>query len=364
MILLVFAFGFENISLAVADYYNYDKITNIERVTPKDVIFPAITIFAKFGLSKKHYRNGSLITNNTDFSRSLFDFLNRSKTHFSSYDTSSQRYNQYYNLSNHLDYFKTTQLGNQLYWDCLRFNAITNKNVELFKAGSTKDEFRIFLNSFYVENISIDEYFNFTFNPSFFYFYVYIGDNSLNHFENLQYFRFDIFNDHLIEIQKESIEIKLPEPYNPCKKSSVDERYHQMNCIEACTYKEIKNKYNCSYNHTLFTIKGLQECKKDSYKELKLEFSATCLKECSLESCFSEKFTQQVEITQNRFGLTSFSFSFRDLSSLNITQIPKTDVFTYINNIGGGLGLFMGIAFPNLIEFLQFIFEIVSIIFS
>jgi len=46
-----------------------------------------------------------------------------------------------------------------------------------------------------------------------------------------------------------------------------------------------------------------------------------------------------------------------------MTQIPKTDLFTFINNIGGGLGLFMGIAFPNIIEFPQFTFEIFLIAF-
>ena len=61
---------------------------------------------------------------------------------------------------------------------------------------------------------------------------------------------------------------------------------------------------------------------------------------------------------------TYFKFSFIDYSTLNITQIPKTDLFTFINNIGGGLGLFMGIAFPTLIEFLQFITEIIFIIFN
>jgi hypothetical protein len=62
-------------------------------------------------------------------------------------------------------------------------------------------------------------------------------------------------------------------------------------------------------------------------------------------------------------GFTALRFSFYDFSTLNITQIPKTDMFTFINNVGGGLGLFMGIAFPNLIEFLQFISEIFLVAF-
>jgi len=163
------------------------------------------------------------------------------------------------------------------------------------------------------------------------------------------------------EIEKVSIANKLPEPYNLCKKSSADEPYHQMNCIEACTYKEIKNKYNCTFHSRLFSIQGFSQCELQ-YKVLKSEFSVSCLGQCP-ESCFSEKFTLDFTTSPSSFDSTEFKFRFRDLSSLNITQIPKTDPFTFLNNVGGGLGLFMGIAFPNLIEFFQFILEIVLIIF-
>jgi hypothetical protein len=87
------------------------------------------------------------------------------------------------------------------------------------------------------------------------------------------------------------------------------------------------------------------------------------LKEAPLEGCFSEKFSYSVEATVG-YGSTVFKFSFRDMSTLNITQIPKIDGFTFVNNVGGGLGLLMGIAFPTFIEFLQFAFEIFSVAFN
>jgi len=61
VILGVFGFGFDNISQAVADYYKYDKITNIERVNPESVTFPAIIICTSEGYSREHFINGSLI---------------------------------------------------------------------------------------------------------------------------------------------------------------------------------------------------------------------------------------------------------------------------------------------------------------
>jgi hypothetical protein len=354
LILFIFGFGFENISEAVADFYKYDKITNIERVNPENVTFPAITICSDGGYRRNHYKNRFLINSDTVNSISIKQFLNFEFTNFYKFKNSRD-----YKLENHLDFFKITKPEYAITYDCLRFNAVTNRSVELLKASSTEDSIQISLNIFYRENIFNNIYFNYSFIRN--YLNVLIGDSSLNSFENLQFLKLDINNNHIIKIEKESIEIKLPEPYNPCQKSSVDKHYHQWNCIESCTYKEIKNKYNCTFHSTLFSIQGLRQCMLDAML-LKTEFSVKCLKECPLESCHSEKFTQQIR-TENRNGQTLFHFSFRDLSTLNITQIPKTDGFTFLNNIGGGLGLFMGIAFPNLIEFLQFILEIVFIVF-
>ncbi len=56
-------------------------------------------------------------------------------------------------------------------------------------------------------------------------------------------------------------------------------------------------------------------------------------------------------------------FNIADFSYLNITQNAKIDSWTFINNIGGGLGLFMGIALPNFVEFFQFIANILIITF-
>ena len=85
---------------------------------------------------------------------------------------------------------------------------------------------------------------------------IYSLDNSLNSFENLKYLMLYSRSFHTIVIEKVYIETKLPEPYNPCKKSSIDEPYHQMNSIEAYTYKEIKNKYNFSLHPTLFRFRA------------------------------------------------------------------------------------------------------------
>ena len=233
MILAVFGFGFENISLAVVDYYKFDKITNIERVNPENVTFPAITICTSEGFRRDHYRNGLLIKRDKVFTNLLKQFLDFEETYFKSFKNDS-----YNDVKNHLETFKMFDPAAGFFYDYIRFNAVRNRSVKLFKATSIEDRFQISLNNIYKEEISDIEYYLYSFlNHDF---YVYVGANSLNSFENLQYLWLDRDSKYSVDIEKVSIETKLPEPYNPCKKSSVDESYHQSDCIKACTYKEIQ----------------------------------------------------------------------------------------------------------------------------
>jgi hypothetical protein len=355
LILAAFALGFWNISLAITDYYDYDKITNIERVKPPNVTFPAITICAYESYNQNYYKNGKFVSSQkisigpNDVIR-IKNFLDFNSTFFYQYRPSAVL-----NISSYLDFFKMPDDH-----DCLRFNGVTNKSSGQFSTNKTDDYFKLLLNNFYIENITGNAYYNYSFVNSF---KVYITDNYLNSFSSLEPIYLDFNNRYDVDIDKSSIEVKLSEPFNNCKKSSVNEPNHKANCVTMCIYEKIKNGYGCTFPLSLFSVAGLNQCniQGKGFEDLRREFFEGCQKECP-ESCLSEKFNRDIEKTQTN-GSTLFQFSFRDLSTLNITQIPKTDLFTFINNIGGGLGLFMGIAFPNFIEFLQFIFEIIFIAF-
>jgi hypothetical protein len=356
LILCSFAFGFYNISLAVNDYYKFDVITNVVRVEPKVVTYPAITICIWDFYIRDHFVNGSLIERGYGKGsgdnlriRNFIDFKEM-KLMIQNITTATKR-----NVSDHnLDFFK---IFNRAY-DCFRVNGVTNKSVELFKANSTSDFLTIRINSYYIKNVTENEYFNFSVYDPFY--KVYIVDNSLNSFLKLQPLVLESDKFHKIEIAKESIEIKLPQPYNPCKESSAGSPYHKWNCIESCIFREIQIKKNCTFPFGLYSIHGLNKCN-NGFSFFFNEFYDMCLNECP-ESCFSKKFNHYIT-TRNGSGNKRLNFVLRDLSSLMITQIPKTDAFTFVNNIGGGLGLFMGIALPHFIELIQFILEIVLIIF-
>ncbi len=352
LILLIFALGFWNISLAVNDYYNYDVITNIERVEPSSVTFPAITICTENSYKRDHYKNGK-ITGSTFIKAENISKIRRFIKNAIFLETIS-------NVSNYLDSFKIPYRDSEVY-DCFRINGATNKSVELITTNSTKDFLRITLDNFYTESISNNDFY--IYSLAQLKYYVYISNNYLNSFLfKIDPLELELNNFYTAEISKESIEVKLPEPFNPCKEYLVNKPYFQSNCVEPCISKEIKKKLNCTLSLEDKSLKSCARNPKGGFQVFIKEFYEFCLKECP-ESCFSEKFT--IDFTKRvLFNFTTFQFSLKDLSSLNISQIPKTDLFTFINNIGGGLGLFMGIAFPNIIEFIQFIVEIISLVIS
>jgi hypothetical protein len=92
VILGLVAVGFWNIALAVNDFYNYDVITNIKRVTPDEFTFPAITL-----CSDGHY-DASFFDDNDEFVKSEDKYSEKlsdlffDKVLFKKYDHKSSRW--------------------------------------------------------------------------------------------------------------------------------------------------------------------------------------------------------------------------------------------------------------------------------
>ena len=155
MIVAIFAGGFQNISLAIEDYYKYDKITNIERVALENLTFPAVTLCHYGSYKRDHYLNNTFVKTaevliRTDNVSRIKNFIN--ETYFYSKDT-----NKNLNVREHTDYFKIPEM-----YDCVRFNGVvTNKSIELFKANTTLDLYHILLKNSYQEYISMNEYYRY-----------------------------------------------------------------------------------------------------------------------------------------------------------------------------------------------------------
>ena len=75
----------------------------------------------------------------------------------------------------------------------------------------------------------------------------------------------------------------------------------------------------------------------------------------------SDDFSTYEELKKNYFALRIY---YNELKYTLISQEPKTEMFNFISNIGGILGLFLSISFLSFIEIFEFIFEIMFISFK
>ncbi len=351
LVLTSFSVGFYNIADLVDGFNKHEVITNVERKTEKNFTFPAITICAHGFMKRSHFRNDSFISETK--SVNVYDILSMKDFYLSGNFRNETIYNK-------LEFFKIPQYD----FICMRFNGATNQ--QLVHINKPNEELDIAINGTYVQTIVENGFIN-VYKYSTDLFFAYIEDNFLNSFSlNLQALK--AVKGNFLNIVKAETEQKLPEPYNSCKESTSDQHYHQMNCIENCIFNRIGNDYNCTFTDSLFKLSGLDECSRLFFSLIREGNLLDCEKEC-LPSCETVKFTSQVaqfdvqELVSN--NLTSMQFTVSDLSSLNIKQIPKKTTFEFISaDIGGALGLFMGISVLNFIEIFEFIVDILFITYS
>lgn len=339
MILISVSFGLFNVSRSLNDYYKYDVITNIERITPKTVYFPAVTICTANEFQVIYYKNDTISKHEITTNNSIRNFLE-----YSSFKKKNLK------VSN-LEFFKIPKY----YGDCLRFNGAVNES-DIFSTNDTSDELVLSFKSNLTKNFNNE----FVVMYKIFYkFEVYLSDNYLNSYLNQIPLNLNENTFHTITIEKPVIEKKVNSPRNPCVES-IDQVYYQSNCTEICVNQRFKDDYNCSIP-SYYKIKGLGECENKLVKNQLNVFAHKCELGCPKE-CDSIQFSTKVTGTTNSRFSTNFRFSLSDLSSLKITQIPKTNYFSLISAIGGSLGVFIGVRFLSFVEVLEFIIEVLYVI--
>jgi hypothetical protein len=206
---------------------------------------------------------------------------------------------------------------------------------------------------------------------------------------------------------------KLGQPYNDCLKevNSIDSfdselyryilnssnyTYRQKDCLELCMGKELYKYFKITHkiDHWLNVYLTLN-MKGFSNKELNnfiyYEFKEKILNNCGTNVCPFECDTIKYELTGSltRFSLDSlitfvtnvansnnfllfknltlndlvyFTVYFEDSAYTSISEIPKMSFLDLIANIGGNLGLFIGISFLSFAEFIELLIEIFIIL--
>jgi hypothetical protein len=220
-----------------------------------------------------------------------------------------------------------------------------------------------------------------------------------------------------LKIKKE-FSSKLGLPFNNCIKdvTSLDSydsvlyryilqnsiTYTQNVCFDYCIGREFYNYLNITdkidhyiYVGYLYQNKSM-DLLKLYYEIVKENIVNICEKQCPLEcdtirydvstsfSKFSNeklvelyKFISEYNNTYYQFNplfikLTSKDFDdfiilsiyYTESGYTSISQLPKMDFFDLISNIGGNLGLFIGVSFLSFAEIIEFIIEVVYILFE
>ena len=232
--------------------------------------------------------------------------------------------------------------------DCIMFNHFTNRSdTKLFIASSLKDSF----------------YFKIDMTKKFQLFDVFLSDNYQNIMDNHQFLTtsYNVKGFYDVSLKKE-IEVQLEEPYNQCQNVS-DLTYRQSNCLVQCKNENFERYYNCTLRK-FYSTPGYSFC--NLKVSLSSEFDSLCKEKCPKE-CTTIKFNTLVnnpQLNPNSSEKLEFYVWPLDLGYIEISQTPKMSGFSLMNEIGGALGLFVGITCLSLLEFLEFFFEVFLILYK
>jgi hypothetical protein len=187
---------------------------------------------------------------------------------------------------------------------------------------------------------------------------------------------------------------KLGLPYNNCLKDvksigsfdsdlyrfiiqSTNYSYKQTDCLNYCAGRELYNYLNMTnkierWENILAEYpqyyETLQLIYSDTLNKGMYDFCLDCPEECdSIQYDISHSFTKLS--TQNKVfknlqieNFVSFAVFYESLQYTIIDQMAQMNEFDLISNIGGNLGLFIGISFLSFAELIELFVEIICII--
>jgi hypothetical protein len=362
----------------IFEYLKFSTITTIEIIDEQKGEFPAITICA-----------------DPSFNASLNETILKLKFDNIDIYNFSQQFDQYYD---------------NIFGKCFRFNTgknIYNESLEILNSTKSGKTNGLKINIYFQLPLDYDygDLLVFLHNKSSPPFTVndggiWISSGSLSYFELNRIF----YN-------------KLSAPYNDCLKNvslfksnrtlikyiqNSNRIYAQSDCYYLCSHLFALEESNCKCDSNLdnFNIDCATKyynkietnttlCIKDYLKKFRInDQNSKCSEYCPLEcdtwkytlNTYSEqlpvngkignkssslnsleKFKQYEDVNRHFFGIR---VHYNDLKYTFINQEIKIHTFNLISNIGGILGLFLGISFLSFIEIFEIFYEIFIILIS
>jgi hypothetical protein len=350
---------------SVLEYLKYNTVSKFQVITEPEIPFPAISICG-------------LPSFNTSLDQTVF---------YSKFD------DIHLNISQYFVEFNNTALGK-----CFIFNSgwnIYNQSYDIYNSTKkgTKNGFKIgikfgtILDDFFEIILSI---YNQTRSNRRDYI---ISSGSYNYFELDRVFY-----------------KKLATPYSNCledinlfemNKTLINYliKYNQDECFSQCSHLFALQESKCSCNSTLNDFKencirkinslsetNEQKCMAEYLKDFRKKYqnekcSQYCPLECESMNYIVNTYNEQFPLAGNISKKDNFPAEYNtyeeikkhyieifvyynDLKYTVISEEPKAELFNFISNIGGILGLFLGISFLSFIEIFEILFEILIIIFK
>jgi hypothetical protein len=340
------SFGVYTVIETIKTYLNYEIVTNIQVINEIPTAFPAVTFYflknTKFNLLNNSILKctfNRIACNSNDF------HLNQDNQGYTSFTYKNQ----------------TSYLGGSSYGLDLKLN-LENIPINTRTYSSESDGIRIIIH-------------NSTYDPT------YYGGEALNGFNVAPGF------NHLISI-KRTFSYKLGEPYNNCLKDvksidsydsdlfryiiqSTNYSYRQTDCFNYCMGRELYKSMNISNKIDHFTNvfaksgSNISTLIQTYLRLLKKGITSICGNDCPLE-CDSIEYETSLSfnkfLTNNSDNIVNFNLFYSSLDYTMIDQIGKMNGFDLISNIGGNLGLFIGISFLSFAELIELFIEIIYII--
>lgn len=170
------------------------------------------------------------------------------------------------------------------------------------------------------------------------------------------------------------VERKLPEPYNTCVESYLYSNNRYLNATLISSFLQANSSYR--------QINCLQLCSLTGYN--KHDCDAECPSGCETTSYTTKvevvkynpssyRFSKSVEVIRQYNDVTNMTDAeikarllnlyvfIDDLSHQEIYQIEKVTKSDLLSNIGGTLGLFMGISLISFVEVLELIWRLTHV---
>lgn len=334
----------------VSNYFDFPVVTVIETIYEQPTLFPSISICT----TDRSFTDGDLSSKMVECKFN--------------YDTDC--------LTNPYKYFESYQDSD--YKLCYRFNSGKNSPLQSSTIGGMDDSLITQISTstglaIWVHNASSPPRRQFMNNHN----------GEIN-------FASAGFTTHLV-IEK-TFDTKLGEPFNSCLKNVDDftqnktiinymknnnETYNRENCLELC-FELIylsNNECNCT-NIALgkvwdncftgsFGLNVNNDCimntKKIFYKK---SISDLCSNYCPIE-CDSVTYTVSAKsVSENFKNISRIFVYYRSLKYTAISQQQSIYLSDLVSNIGGILGLFIGISFLSFIEIIEFLVECLFILFE